>query len=122
MLRLFNEQLPSIFNDFYFDESTNYFPKTKINKEKSGYNVNFALPGLEKDDVNIKVNDGVLTVSLSEETKSDKSYFISKFSKSYNLPTEVDVDKIKGKFKDGILTVDLPFRDEAIMEKVIEIT
>lgn len=122
MLSIFNEHFPMLFNDFYFDEGTNYFPKVKINKEEKGYELKFALPGLKKDDVNIQVDNGILTVSHSDEKKSENSVFISKFKKSYELPKDVSADDIKGKFKDGILTIELPFKEEVKTMKVIEIT
>lgn len=119
MIRLFNEQLPNFFNEFYFNEDTNNFPKTQINKEKSGYDLKFALPGLKKEDVEIKVDKGIITVSYSN---NEDNIFVGKFEKSYKLPSDVDSDKIKGKFEDGILSVDIPFKEELVTEKVINIT
>lgn len=117
MITLFNEYLPSIFDDYYFDKGINYLPKIKINKEKNGYELKFALPGLKKDDINIKVNNGIISISYSKET----STFVSKFKKSYNIPSDIDTDNISGKFEDGILNVKLPIKEEIITEKVIEI-
>lgn len=121
-MSIFNEHFPMLFNDFYFDKDNNYFPKVKINKEEKGYELKFALPGLKKDDVNIQVDNGIISVSYSDEKKNDNSIFISKFKKSYELPNDVNTDDISGKFKDGILTIKLPFKEEVKTMKVIEIT
>lgn len=122
MLSIFNEHFPMLFSDYYFDKDTEYFPKVKINEEETGYNLKLALPGLKKEDVKIEVDKGIINISYSEEKKSEKSIFISKFKKSYKLPSNINVDEIKGNFNDGILTVTLPFKEEVKTLKMIEIT
>jgi len=79
------------------------------------------LPGANKDDIDIRVENNVLTLrgkkERNEEVKED-GYFRSEraygsFSRSFSLPTTVDITKIDADFKDGVLTLTLPKAEEA---------
>jgi HSP20 family protein len=79
------------------------------------------LPGVNKDDLELTLHDGVLT--LTGERREEKSLedsevhrserFLGKFSRSFTLPAAVDAAKVQASFKDGILTVTLPKAEEA---------
>ena len=81
------------------------------------------LPGLKKEDIDINVEDNLLTVRgerkrEKEVTDNDKGVFRSErafgsFSRSFTLPTTVAVDKINASYKDGVLTLTLPKAEEA---------
>lgn len=89
--------------------------------------VKASLPGLTKDDVDITVTDGVLTLRGEYKTNEDKasSYHLREhhygiFERSLSLPTDVEVDKAKAEFENGILTITLP-KAEAVKPKMISI-
>jgi HSP20 family protein len=78
------------------------------------------LPGMRKEDIEISLQDGMLTISgeRKEEygkedgaTRSERS--TGKFRRSITLPTRVDANKVNATYKDGILTVTLPKAEEA---------
>ena len=79
------------------------------------------LPGMKKEDINLSLHDGCL--SISGERKSEDSHevsetyrserFYGRFQRSVTLPTPVSADKVKAAYKDGILTVTLPKSEEA---------
>ena len=78
------------------------------------------LPGMQKDDIEISLQDGTLIISgerkeeTSQEngaTRTERS--TGKFRRSITLPTRVDVNKVNAMYKDGILTVTLPKAEEA---------
>jgi HSP20 family protein len=79
------------------------------------------LPGLTKEDVNVSVENNLLTVSgerkFEEETRRENYHRIEfaygEFRRSFTLPQFVDAAKITAAFKDGILTLKLPKREEA---------
>lgn len=78
------------------------------------------LPGMRKDDIEISLHDGMLTISGERRTetndgeKAERSErYIGKFRRSITLPTRVDANKVSAKYKDGILTVTLPKAEEA---------
>lgn len=84
------------------------------------------LPGLTEKDVDVTVQDNMLTVkgerkAETEETKDD--YYYSErtygaFTRSLTLPTGVDADKVKATFKNGVLEVRLPKAPEAKGRKI----
>jgi HSP20 family protein len=78
------------------------------------------LPGLERDDVNIEIKDGVLTVSgerrAEHEERADGFYRVERafggFSRSLSLPEHVDADRISASFDKGVLEVRIPKPEE----------
>jgi HSP20 family protein len=90
--------------------------------------VRAVLPGIKPEDVEISVNEGVLTVrgEAKSETTEEKENFYRReirygsFARSLPLPTRVNQDKAEAEFKDGILTVHLP-KSEEVRPKSIKI-
>ena len=85
------------------------------------------LPGMRKEDIEISLHDGVLTISgerNSETTEGDKTVrterFVGKFRRSVSLPTRVDANKVNATYKDGILTITLP-KAEEVKPKQIQV-
>jgi HSP20 family protein len=77
------------------------------------------LPGMRKEDIEISLHDGTLSISgerKSESSEGDKAArterFVGKFRRSIALPTRVDVNNVSASYKDGILTVTLPKAEE----------
>ncbi|MEM1296308.1 MAG: Hsp20/alpha crystallin family protein [Verrucomicrobiota bacterium] len=77
-----------------------------------GFHTVFELPGVSKDDVNLELENSVLRVNgtLKEKRGEDETSY--EFSRSLALPDEVDAAKISAEMKDGLLTIDLPKREE----------
>jgi len=79
------------------------------------------LPGVKKEDIDLKVENNVLTIrgerKRDVEVKQDAYHRVERtygtFARSFTLPNTVSADGIKAEFKDGILTVTLPAREEA---------
>jgi|SRR5450432_2123748 HSP20 family protein len=77
------------------------------------------LPGMRKEDIEISLQDGTLTISgerkgeTAAEGAARTERFTGKFRRSVTLPTQVDVSKVNASYKDGILTVTLPKAEEA---------
>jgi HSP20 family protein len=78
------------------------------------------LPGLDRDDVNIEVKDGVLTVSgerkAEHDERTDGFYRVERafgtFSRSMSLPQRIDADRITATFEKGVLEVRIPKPEE----------
>jgi len=78
------------------------------------------LPGMRKEDIEISLHDGTLTVSgerKSESVEGEKAErterVTGKFRRSVTLPARVETDKVNATYKDGILTVILPKAEDA---------
>lgn len=103
-------------------------PRVDIAELEDRYEVHAELPGLNREDINVTLVDGVLTVEgekkRSEETKEDAyrrtERVYGKFSRSFNLGDRVSGDKISAAYKEGVLTVALP-KAEEVKPKSIEV-
>jgi HSP20 family protein len=78
------------------------------------------LPGMRKEDIEISLHDGMLTISGERSSGSSDGEnaerterFSGKFRRSITLPTRVDAGKVNATYKDGLLTVTLPKAEEA---------
>lgn len=83
------------------------------------------LPGMRKEDIDISLHDGLLTIAGERQSSSGEGEnaerterFSGKFRRSISLPTRVDSGKVSATYKDGILTVTLPKAEEAKPKKV----
>ena len=106
-------------------------PAVNIKENERGFEMELAIPGLKKEDVNIEVDENVLTISselkVENETTEDnftrKEFSYSSFKRAFTLPETIDEDKINAKHEDGILRLTLPKKDEALPKpkRLIEI-
>jgi HSP20 family protein len=85
------------------------------------------LPGMRKEDIEISLHDGILTIGgerKSESSEGEKATrserFVGKFRRSISLPTRVDANKVSASYKDGILTVTLA-KAEEVKPKQIQV-
>ena len=101
-------------------------PSVDIREEEGKYTLEAELPGLSEKDIEVKVEDNLLTISSStEEKKEEKRYGYlmrerrsSSFSRSFVLPKNVERDKIDANFKDGLLTLRLPKTEKAQPKRI----
>ena len=127
--------MPDIFEDSFFPVRTtgnSFKPAVNIREDDKNYFLDFAIPGIDKKDMKIDMNDDTLTISSeikkeSEENKEDykrKEFSYSAFSRSFYIPENVNREKIEANYKDGILTVSLPKEevDKNKVQKKIEIS
>ena len=115
--------MPDIFDDNFlpvFENGNSFKPAVNIREDDKNYILDFAIPGFEKKDLKIDMNEDVLTISSetnneSEENKdgySRKEFSYKAFSRSFYVPDNVNREKIEANYKDGILTVSLPRQEE----------
>ena len=90
--------------------------RVDVREDEANYYLDAELPGLDRENVDVTVKDGVLTVEANTDTdtqRNENGYHlkerrVGKFARSLSLPDNVDVDKITADIKKGILTVTLP--------------
>ena len=96
-------------------------PAIDVVEDENNLMLTVELPGMDKDDVQITLEKGVLTVSgekkQSEETKGKNFHRIERsygaFSRSFTLPREVDGEKAEASYENGVLTVTVPKSEQA---------
>ena len=102
-------------------------PALDVHQDKDQFTVVAELPGMRKEDIELLLQDGVLTISgeRKQEKKNEQGYrterFFGRFQRSVTLPTSVDGSKVKATYQDGILKVVLPKAEEA-KPKQIEVS
>jgi len=98
-----------------------WMPALDVYEDKDNFVLKAEMPGMRKEDIDISLHEGVVTISgeRKEETKKEDSdvyrseRFFGRFQRSFALPTSVNPDKVAANYKDGILTVTLPKAEEA---------
>jgi HSP20 family protein len=100
-------------------------PRTNIEEKDDTYVFVMEMPGLTKKDVEVSVENDLLTVKGGEtvENKDEGGWLrreirSSKFERSFSLGNDVDQENIKAKMEDGILTVTLPKKSDKVGRKV----
>lgn len=123
--RFFDDDWNSLFDwtNRNFSNTATTLPSVNVKENDNEYIVEVAAPGMKKDDFQIEVNNNVLTIKSEvknehEEKEGDtytrKEFSYQSFQRSFNLNNEVvDDTKIKATYKDGILSVTLPKKEEA---------
>ena len=98
-----------------------WFPAVDILESRDSYLIRAELPGMKREDFNLEVHDGSLTLSGErkfEEAADGVEYHrvertSGKFSRSFYLPQTVQTDAIKATYRDGILEIHVPKAEEA---------
>ena len=130
MLRARRGIVPSFVENFFGDDLLSNFldssnsgtiPAVNIIENKDEFAIEFAAPGLEKKDFNVDFHNNVLSISCQKEQKNEegdekimhREFSYTSFKRSFTLPEGTDANKVKALYKDGVLTVKVPKRDEA---------
>ncbi|WP_045836968.1 Hsp20/alpha crystallin family protein [Hyphomicrobium sp. 99] len=96
-------------------------PPVDIVDKDTAYEITAELPGLDENNIDVKVANGMLTIKgekKEEKEEKKKDYYLSErrfgsFERRFSVPKGVDTDKIAASFKKGVLTVTLPKSTEA---------
>lgn len=115
--RLFDFTWPSRDSGLF----SGWSPALDVFDDKDNFVVTVELPGLKKEEINLSVHDGVLTISGERKHERDEKdggafrseRYFGKFQRSVTLPAAVDANKVAANYKDGVLTVELPKAEEA---------
>jgi HSP20 family protein len=91
-------------------------PAVDLYEKDDHYMIKVELPGVDKNNVKIDLKDRLLTLSgertydneVNEENYHRREMSYGKFQRAFTLPADVDSDKIKAEFKDGVLQIEIP--------------
>ena len=108
------------------DNDTVWQPRVDISETETGYEVLVEVPGLSKNDINISVEDGNLTISgeRKHEEKSEKKNYrrversYGRFERSFQLPDDVKSDEIKANYKNGVLKLEIPKTEKQLPKQI----
>lgn len=145
-----NELFNTLFNNAFDNELANCgfgtsmsFPKVDVSQTKKSYIIEMDLPGRTENDVNLELDNNVLTISSAKEevnvkdsadsqdeksneekAEDEKTRWILKerrstnFSRRFTLPDDVDSENVSAAFKNGVLTVTVPRKELAAPKKI----
>ncbi len=135
-----NDFVPTSFSnlvDRFFNESVarsggsaySFVPRVDIVENDKAFEIHVAVPGMNKDEFKVDLNDNYLTVSgerkLTQEKKENNFHSIETqfgtFSRSFSLPDNVDAAKINATYVNGILVITVPKDEKKIMKSTIKV-
>lgn len=127
--RLFDQAFNDMIGNLEGNEETarhNWVPPVDIRESEDSLLLTAELPGLSKDDIEITVEDHVLSLRGQRKLEKDvqkESYHrmeraYGTFSRTFSLPTNVRTDQVNASFKDGLLHVEIPKAEEAKPRKI----
>lgn len=114
------------FDDGFFTKREKNMMKTDIREGKDKYTIDVDLPGFEKENINLSLNNGYLNISAKmekEENSSDDEKFVRRerfsgeCSRSFYVGDGIVEDDIKAEYKNGILKIELPKKEETKQEE-----
>jgi len=118
MNRLFDETIRSFDMPSMFRRTASW-PSVEISETEKEYRVSADVPGLEEKDVEVLFSDGVLTIrgekksEVEDKERQFNERFYGSFERQIPFGDEIEEDKVEASFKNGVLTVKLPYREEA---------
>ena len=128
------KQLKEIEKNLYTQVGNNegvtaFVPTVNTREGEFAYHVDVDLPSVKKEDIKVDLNKGILTISgerkTKEEVKQEDYYkietYFGKFSRSFTLPDNVDIENIEAKSDNGVLEIVIPKLKDDVSKKSIEI-
>ncbi len=131
----FESQIDRMFDDAFrtsgWEPATRqiatWVPRCDVYEDENGYCAQFALPGWDRQDIEIHIENGVLTVKGERKVDpvgTGRTYYSreigwGRFTRSFALPSYVDQDKASASFSQGMLSVQLPKREEAKPRRIM---
>jgi len=113
--------IDEFFSDFMADdeERSRFMPSVDIKENKKSLVVKAEIPGMDAKDIDLSIEKDILTISgerTDEKEEEDENYYrketsYGSFRRCVRLPVEVEADKIKADYKNGVLKVTLPKAD-----------
>ena len=129
----FRGEIGRLFDDFFnrssfgrFFEGGDWLPVMDVSETGKEIVVHAEIPGMDSKDIDISLNGRVLTIKgerKQEHEDKEKSYHriersYGSFSRSFELPADVDADKVKASYKDGVLVLNIPKTKEQSVKKI----
>lgn len=108
-------------NDDYL-KATKWKPVTDISEGEKSCQINIEIPGVTKEDINVCLEDNILTISGEKKKEINNSYrterFYGSFSRSFKLPNVEDKSQISAKFENGVLKITVPKLEDKKAERI----
>jgi len=121
--------IDNIFDNFFSNNISNFVgsdffvtsPSTNVIESDNEYRIEVAAPGLDKADFNLNLDQDLLIIEANKEAKTEENtekfvkreFNYTSFKRSFTLPDTVNTESIHATYKNGVLNVSLPKKEEA---------
>lgn len=119
------------FNNDLFNFTEGNLPATNVSENEKAFNIDLSVPGFNKEDIKIEIENDVLKVSAESEVKNEekdenekvlrREFRKSSFVRSFSIPENIDTENISAVQKDGILQITLPKQEKSTDDGVKKI-
>jgi HSP20 family protein len=106
------DRFGSLFDDYYAGATEFSQPAADLYEDEHNYYARFELPGLKKDEVDLELENSVLTISSGKVDQASDSESRMSFQRSISVPDGVKLDSVSAALVDGLLTVTMPKAEE----------
>lgn len=129
-MNLLQKKLDSLYSDYgkpsgYRWDMETASPRTNLYEEGDTFEIRAEVPGLDKDDLNVKIQGNYLEISGKRSSDAPDGYRLHKtergigsFSRSFTLPADVDSTKAQATLENGVLYLTLPKHESAKPKKI----
>jgi HSP20 family protein len=108
------------------DQPGHFHPAADVHETEDAYQIQVELPGVKQENVNVSIEDGVLTLSaekkVEEEVKERNVWRTERtfgsFSRSFSFSHEIDADQVSATYRDGVLELTVPKAEQAKPRKI----
>lgn len=119
--KVFDEFFPGFMGESGELPTVTFRPTVDIVEQEDRVLIKADMPGLEKSDIKVVVNDGLLTIEGTRKAQHEEKSkgfvrserFVGNFARSFNLPVWADASKIDANYKNGVLEVTIPKTEQA---------
>ncbi len=112
-----------------FEKNCGCIPATNILENDDAFEIQLAVPGLNKQDFKLEVEEDVLSVIYEKDQKEgaqqeflQQEFGFDGFTRSFSIPKTADAEKIKANYERGILYITIPKQDKARLSKEIKVS
>jgi HSP20 family protein len=122
---LFNE-LYSLPTSFLSKSGVDLSPRIDISETDAAYKIEAELPGIKQKEIDVKIDNNILTIKGKKEDikeEKEKNYHLREryygaFQRSISLPNNIEPEKIKASFENGVLNISVPKNDKRTPKKI----
>ena len=127
---LYKNSCPTLWDNFFNDfhaplASKDVSPNARALDEGNAVTIELELPGVKKEDINVSVENAVLTVTASknfEKKEETKTYFneisYGEYKRSFRLSDEIESEPVEASFEDGVLKLELKKKEKALPRRI----
>ncbi|MEE4115271.1 MAG: Hsp20/alpha crystallin family protein [Marinilabiliaceae bacterium] len=128
---------PSLYPNFFDNDFDSFFgnrkftPAVNVKEDEKKYEIEMALPGMDKEDIKIELEKDILMISSEHKNEKKENYDsysrrefgYQTFCRNFTIPENAESEKIAASFKNGILVIEIPkSKEEVKLNRVIKIS